>query len=169
MLQLPLEIVFCIAEVLNFRSLVQLRLACKLYSDLLQKLVASRKRELFTKYTFTDEENALQFIPGPAIKELPDGFPIDGIYFFEVPDYHARADLYFFFHKFDKFLKDPSSDPAKYIATIQTKTKKIHNHDIGCHNLSHRGSTGHWNDLDGDYRSWFHRAKLVMKEFWRAL
>lgn len=168
MLELPLEMIYFIAEKLNFRSLVQLRLTCSCYAQLLNDLVASRKQELFTKYTLTDEENAIKYIPGPAIKELPRGFPIDGIYFFEVEDYHARADVNFFFRNFDGFLKN--SHDTKYIATIKTKTKKIHKHDLGCHNLSPRcKSPGHWNDLDGDYRVMFHQGKQIIKEFWRAL
>lgn len=164
----PLEIIYLIALHLNFRSLVSLKRTCRTYSELLDSLVTSRKNDLFARHTFTDEGNALVFYPGPAIKSLPKHFPLDGIYFFEMPDYHASSDVHFFLLNFDKLLRSNYQD-TQCIATIKTKTQKIHNHDLGCHNLSQSKEIGHYNDLDVDYRSLFHVGKTKIKEFWRAL
>lgn len=167
----PLEIVYLIASHLNFRSLICLKRTCRTYSELLDSLIESRKKELFAQHTFADDENGIVFYPGPAIKHLPKNFPLDGIYFFDMPDYHASCNVQFFLLNFDKFLRSDCLD-TQCIATIKTKTKKIHNHDLGCHNLSRSDLIGHYNDLDvayGDYRSLFHVGKTNIKEFWRAL
>lgn len=60
---------------------------------------------------------------------------------------------------------------TKCIATIKTKRKQVHNHDLGCHsvNFSKHKALQHWNDLDGDYRDLFQKAKLVIKKFWKNL
>lgn len=123
MIELPPEIIWVIAENLNFRSLCRLRLACKNYSDLLHNLVDSRKRELFDKYTLIDKDNSVIFKPGPAITTLPKNFPIDGIYFFEIVeydrnsclslgminediDYCLHGEINFFFQDFNRMLRN---------------------------------------------------------------
>lgn len=70
MIDLPLEIIYLIAKQLNFRSLSRLRLTCTTYNQLLEKLFNNMKQELFAKYTFTNEQKTMLFIPGPAIKNL---------------------------------------------------------------------------------------------------
>lgn len=160
----PLEIVFIIGEKLKFRALHSLRQTCKTYSNLFQDLIKSRRNELFLKYSVFDDNDNVKFVPGPAISNLPHEFPLQGIYFFAID--FSEDDINIFFKNFDGFILGNTS-LRSCIATIKTKKKKVHKEDIGC--LSQHHQLCHWNDLDADYRSLFHKGKKIMKEFWQSL
>lgn len=173
--ELPKEIIYGIASLLRFRALVRVTETCHKYNKLLQHTLQTKKTELFAQHThmYDDDGCAFKFVPAPAIptKEFPEGFPITGIYFFEDYEWHSRGDINFFFSGsgFSKFLKE-RNNPNEYVATIHTKTKKIHQHELGCvANYYKNPSPGHWNDADGDFRAIFHFGKTKMKEFWRSL
>lgn len=193
MIELPHEIVFLISSYLNFRSLVRMSQTCQTYFQLLSGLIKIRKEDLFKKYTYVDENNGIEFVPGPAIsRTLPQGFPINGVYFFEI-GYHASGDINFFFENYFDF-KCSSVLPHydSLIATIKTEVKDTNNYKLGCHNFSSKNQIGYWNDLDVmsvgipeyignavcdyvdcdgecNYRCLFAKGKKVINMFWDSL
>ncbi len=165
---LPTEIIFFITRHLNLRSLIALSSTCAHYNFALKSSVKCLKKKLFTPAILDyDDDTLLIFYPGPAIYKthLTPDMPIDGIYFFDGPLYQngRAADVNFFYHHFGQYLKTSS---GKYIASITTKTREIHQHDLGC---LYKGEFLHYNDDDdyGDYKCIFAFGKAKMKEFWQ--
>lgn len=163
---IPLEVFFLIGEQCDFRTLVQLRLTCRDFSDVLTDLMKSRKRKLFEKFSVIDDETGVTFIPGPAVESLRDNFPLKGIYF--VLSYESsRESFNFFLHDFTGWLKGGFLPNGCYVATIDTKMEDVHQEDLGG---SARNFVGHWNDLNcEDYRELFARGKAIVQDFWNAI
>jgi len=167
---LPLEVVIMITDHLNVRSFARFTMTCKMYYELHSK-VFKRKYNLFKSSVYThiiDDGTIIKFIPGPAIGNFPRKMPIEGVYFYN----GDRRNLSFFYKNFSKFLGKKSKGKVgyKYVATIYTKEKKIHNHDLGVTDLRNDGKFSglyHYNDIDGNYRELFAIGKEKIAEFWR--
>lgn len=160
---LPKDMIYYIALKCTFRSLVQLSLTSFRYNRLLKESIVVRKRELFERYTYKDDKLGIEFRPGPAIAKLPEHFPIRGIYFIEIVDENC---LNYFFSNFYRFLKNKDN----FIATVDTKAKKVHKSDVGHLNFQFPHERLHWNDLDyHNYRKLFRKGKSHIKKFWADL